>query len=38
MRNRGTGSMGDFCELIGKDPVLAVKKLGNSVASVIGSR
>jgi hypothetical protein len=36
--NSGTGSMGDFCELIGKDPVLAVKKLGNSVASVIGSR
>jgi hypothetical protein len=35
--NRGTGSMGDFCELIGNDPELAVKKLGNSVASVIGS-
>jgi len=35
--HRGTGSMGDFCELIGKDPELAVKKLGNSVASVIGS-
>ena len=36
--NRGTGSMGDFCELIGQDPEAAVKKLGNSVAAVIGSR
>jgi hypothetical protein len=35
--NRGTGSMGDFCELIGSNPELAVKKLGNSVAGVIGS-
>jgi hypothetical protein len=35
--NRGTGSMGDFCELIGQNPELAIKKLGNSVAGVIGS-
>jgi hypothetical protein len=35
--NRGTGSMGDFCELIGSAPELAVKKLGNGVASVLGS-
>jgi hypothetical protein len=36
--HRGTGSLGDFCELIGNNPELAVKKLGNSVAAVIGSR
>jgi len=36
--NRGTGSMGDFCELIGQKPELAIKKLGNSVASLLGSR
>lgn len=35
--NPGTGSRGDFCELIGQNPELAVKKLGNSVAGVIGS-
>jgi hypothetical protein len=35
--NAGTGSRGDFCELIGQNPELAVKKLGNSVAGVIGS-
>jgi hypothetical protein len=35
--NPGTGSRGDFCELIGHDPELAVKKLGNSVANLLGS-
>jgi hypothetical protein len=34
--HRGTGAMGDFCELIGESPELAIKKLGNSVAGVIG--
>jgi len=32
----GTGSMGDFCELIGEKPDVAVRRLGNSVASVLG--
>jgi hypothetical protein len=36
--NRGTGSMGDFCELIGQMPDAAIKKLGTSVAGVLGPR
>jgi hypothetical protein len=32
----GTGSMGDFCELIGEKPDAAVKRLGISVATGIG--
>ncbi len=35
--SRGTGSMGDFCELIGEKPDVAIKRLGNSVAGVIGA-
>ena len=34
--HRGTGSMGDFCELIGDSPEAAIKRLGNSVAGVLG--
>jgi hypothetical protein len=34
--HRGTGSMGDFCELIGQKPEAAMMKLGNSVAGVLG--
>jgi hypothetical protein len=34
----GTGSMGDFCELIGEKPDAAVKRLGIRIATVIGSR
>jgi hypothetical protein len=33
----GTGSMGDFCELIGQQPDAAMKRLGNSVAGVLGA-
>ena len=36
--NRGTGHIGDFCELIAENPEAAVKKLGTSVAAVVGSR
>ena len=36
--NRGTGHMGDFCELIAENPEDAVTKLGKSVAAVVGSR
>ena len=36
--HRGTGHIGDFCELIGENPEEAIKKLGNSVAAVVGSR
>jgi hypothetical protein len=35
--HRGTGAMGDFCELIGEKPVAALMKLGNSVAGVFGA-
>jgi hypothetical protein len=35
--HRGTGSIGDMCELIGEKPDAAIKKLGNSVAGVIGA-
>jgi hypothetical protein len=34
--NKGTGSIGDFCELIGEMPDAAIKKLGTSVAGVLG--
>lgn len=34
--HRGTGAMGDLCELIGDSPEEAIKKLGTSVASVLG--
>jgi hypothetical protein len=34
--HRGTGHIGDFCELIGSSPQDAIKKLGNSVAAVVG--
>ena len=34
--HKGTGSMGDFCELIGDHPDTAIMRLGNSVAGVIG--
>jgi hypothetical protein len=33
--HRGTGHIGDFCELIGENPEEAVKKLGTRVASVV---
>jgi hypothetical protein len=36
--NRGTGTMGDFCELIGEKPDAAMMRLGTSVAGVLGSR
>ena len=36
--NRGTGNMGDFCELIGERPEAAIMKLGTSVAGVLGRR
>ena len=35
--NRGTGSTGDFCELIGEKPDAAIMRLGTSVAGVLGS-
>jgi hypothetical protein len=35
--HRGTGSIGDFCELIGEKPEAAMMKLGNSVAGVLGA-
>jgi len=35
--NPGTGSIGDFCELIGQSPEAAVMRLGQSVAGVLGS-
>ncbi len=35
-KNKGTGSMGDFCELIGDKPDAAIMKLGTSVAGVLG--
>jgi len=34
--HRGTGAMGDLCELIGGSPEDAIKKLGTSVAGVLG--
>jgi hypothetical protein len=34
--HRGTGSMGDLCELIGEKPEAAMMKLGTSVAGVLG--
>ena len=34
--HRGTGAMGDLCELIGDSPEEAIKKLGTSVAGVLG--
>jgi hypothetical protein len=34
--HRGTGAMGDLCELIGASPEEAIKKLGTSVAGVLG--
>ena len=36
--HRGTGTFGDFCELIGKDPAAAMMKLGNNVAGVLGAQ
>ena len=36
--HRGTGSIGDFCELIGQKPEAAMMKLGNSVAGVLGAQ
>jgi hypothetical protein len=36
--HRGVGHIGDFCELIGSAPQDAIKKLGNSVAAVVGRR
>jgi hypothetical protein len=36
--HRGTGHIGDFCELIGENPEAAVKKLGTRVASVVDTR
>jgi hypothetical protein len=36
--NRGTGNMGDFCELIGERPDAAIMKLGTGVAGVLGAR
>jgi hypothetical protein len=35
--NRGTGHIGDFCELIAENPEEAIKKLGTKVAAVVGS-
>ncbi|HEY7373639.1 MAG TPA: hypothetical protein VIF57_15870 [Polyangia bacterium] len=35
--NHGTGTMGDFCELIGAKPDAALMRLGTSVAGVLGS-
>lgn len=35
--HRGTGTVGDFCELIGEKPEAAMMKLGNSVAGVLGA-
>ena len=35
--NRGTGTTGDFCELIGEKPDAAIMRLGTSVAGVLGS-
>jgi hypothetical protein len=35
--HNGTGSIGDFCELIGTKPEAALMKLGNSVAGVLGA-
>jgi hypothetical protein len=32
----GTGSIGDFCELIGEKPDAAMMRLGQSVAGVLG--
>jgi hypothetical protein len=34
--HRGTGAMGDLCELIGGSPEDAIKKLGTNVAGVLG--
>jgi hypothetical protein len=36
--HRGTGTFGDFCELIGTDPAAAMMKLGNNVAGVLGAQ
>jgi hypothetical protein len=36
--HRGTGSIGDFCELIGEMPDAAIMRLGQSVAGVLGGR
>lgn len=36
--HRGTGTFGDFCELLGKDPAAAMMKLGNNVAGVLGGQ
>ena len=33
--HRGTGHIGDLCELIGENPEEAVRKLGTRVASVV---
>jgi hypothetical protein len=35
--NHGTGTIGDFCELIGEKPDAAIMRLGISVAGVLGS-
>jgi hypothetical protein len=35
--NRGTGSIGDFCELIGEKPDAAMMRLGQNVASALGN-
>lgn len=36
--HRGVGHTGDFCELIGSSPQDAIKRLGNSVAAVVGKK
>ena len=36
-KNRGTASMGDFCELIGQKPDAAIMRLGRDVAGVLGN-
>jgi len=35
--NRGTGTIGDFCELIGEKPDAAMMRLGTSVAGLLGN-
>ena len=37
-RAPGHRHLGDFCELIGKDPAAAMMKLGNNVAGVLGAQ